>query len=52
MLLVLLERPKWVKFNEGHLEIFRLKVWETLNFDFFLSLKIQLDYKNGFKRKK
>jgi hypothetical protein len=31
----------------------KLKVWEILNFEYFLPLKIQLNYppKNGFERK-
>jgi hypothetical protein len=44
MLLVLLENPKWVEFNEGNLEILRPKMWEILNFDFF-SLKFEWNYK-------
>jgi hypothetical protein len=34
-----------VGFNEVDLEILRPKVWEILNFEYFLSLKIQLNYK-------
>jgi hypothetical protein len=34
----------WVGFNEGDLEIVRLKVYKILNFEFF-SLKIQLNKK-------
>jgi len=34
-LLVLLKSPYWVGFNEGDLEVFRLKSQERLNFEFF-----------------
>jgi len=46
VLLVLLESPHWVGFNEGYLEIFRPKVDEILNLElFFLALEIQLNCK-------
>ncbi len=44
---MLLGRPWYV----DNLEIFRLEVWEMLNFEFFLSLKTQLYYKKYFGRK-
>jgi hypothetical protein len=52
MLLVLLERPEWIGFNEGDLKILKSKVWEILNFEFFWSLKIQLYYKKWFWKEK
>jgi hypothetical protein len=50
-LLVLFESPQWLGFNEGGLEIFVFKVQEILNFEYFLSFEIQLNFKNGFERK-
>ncbi len=47
-LLIFLESPHWVGFNEVDLEIFRSKVWGILNFECFLSLEIQLNYKKWF----
>jgi hypothetical protein len=47
-LLVLLENPWWLGSNESDLKIFRHKLWEILNFELFLSLKIQLNYKKWF----
>ncbi len=44
---MLLGRPWYV----DNLQIFRLEVWEMLNFEYFLSLKTQLNYKKGFGRK-
>jgi hypothetical protein len=41
--------PQQVGYNEGDFEIFRLKV--ILNFQLFLSLQFQFNYKNGFVRK-
>jgi hypothetical protein len=40
VLLILLENRSWIKFNEGELELFRPKVQEIFNFDYFFSLKI------------
>jgi hypothetical protein len=39
--LVFLENAQWIRFYEGDLEMFRPKVWEILNFEYFLTLKIQ-----------
>jgi hypothetical protein len=39
-LLIVLESPRWVGLNEDNLEIFRPKVREILNFEYFLSLEI------------
>jgi hypothetical protein len=50
-LLVLLENPGWLGSNESDLESFRHKLWEILNFELFLSLKIQLNYKKWNWRK-
>jgi hypothetical protein len=36
------------RFNEGDLDIFRLKFWEIFIFEFFLLLKTQLNYKKWF----
>jgi hypothetical protein len=41
-----------VGFNEGDFKTFRPKVRKILSFEYFLSLEIQLNYKNGFGRKK
>jgi hypothetical protein len=50
--LVLLENAQLGGFNEGNLEIFRLvKVWEILNFEYFMSLEIQLNYSKWFGKK-
>ncbi len=38
--------------NEGDLEIFTPKLQEILNFEYFLSLKIQLNYPKGFWKEK
>jgi hypothetical protein len=56
MLLVLLESSQWTGFNEGDLgknkfkkkKKKRVKVWEVLNFEYILSLKIQfLSHNSG-----
>lgn len=39
-------------FNEGELKNFRLKVQEILNFEWFLSLEIKLNYIKGFEKEK
>jgi hypothetical protein len=44
MLLVSLESPWQLGFNEGDLELFRPKLGEILNFKKYLSLEIQLNY--------
>ncbi len=43
-----MEIPKLLRFNEGYLKKIGFMVHETLNFEYFMSLKIQLNYKNGF----
>jgi hypothetical protein len=43
MLLILLESTGWLGFNEGHLEVFRPKVWKILPIlTSFLSFEIKL----------
>jgi hypothetical protein len=41
-------KPWWLGSNESDFENFRHKLWEILNFELFLSLKIQLNYKKWF----
>jgi hypothetical protein len=36
------------RFNEGDVDIFRLKLWEIFIFELFLLLKIQLNFKKWF----
>jgi hypothetical protein len=50
--LVLLERSWWVGFNEIYLVRFGFKTWDILIFNWFLWLKIQINFKKlGFGRK-
>jgi hypothetical protein len=52
VVLVLLERSWWAGFNEIYLVRFGFRVWEILNFKWFLPLKIQINSKKGsFGRK-
>jgi hypothetical protein len=39
MLLLFLVNLQWVGINEGDLEIFRFKVWDILNFEYFCHWK-------------
>jgi hypothetical protein len=39
---------KIINFNKASW-FFKLKVWEILNFEYFLSLEVQLNYKNGLE---
>jgi hypothetical protein len=43
-LMILLESTHCGRFNEIYLENFRARRWEILNFECFLSLKIQFNY--------
>ncbi len=50
--LVLLERSWWAGFNGIYLIIFGFNMWEILILQWFLVLKIQINFKNqGFGRK-
>jgi hypothetical protein len=51
--LVLLERSWWARFDGIYLVRFGLRMWEILIIKWFLSLKIQINFKKpGFERKK
>jgi len=50
VLFIFLESLWWVRFNKRNLENFKPKVQKILNFEQFLSLEIQLNYKNGFEK--
>jgi hypothetical protein len=50
--MVLLDRSWWAGFNGIYLITFGLRMWEILNFKWFLPLKIQINSKKpGFGRK-